>query len=60
MNYNIVMLTMFCLPLQQEHMISELQEFVTGLSISDQHTNQSTMQTVSYLKVCNKLFERGI
>jgi len=40
--------------------ISELQEFATGLGISDQQTSQSTMQTVSYLKACNKLFERGI
>ena len=41
-------------------MISELQEYATELVTSDQQTRLSTMQTVSYLKACNKLFERGI
>ena len=45
---------------QQEHVISELQEYTSGLPASQKALSQSTKLTVDYLKACNKIFERGI
>ena len=46
--------------LQQEHVISELEEYASALPVSDKVTSESTMLIVEFLKVCNKMFEQGI
>ena len=46
--------------LQQEHVISELEEYASALPVSDKVTSESTMLTVEFLKACNKMFEQGI
>ena len=44
--------------LQQEHVISKLEEYASGLPESEKGTSKLTMLTVQFLKACNKMFER--
>lgn len=45
-------------PLQQEHVISELKEYVSSTPTPPYAANVAL--TIEYLEACNQLFERGI
>lgn len=53
-----VLTGIFNFPLQQEHVLSELQEYASeDPRPSD---SNSVLEVVAYLTACNQLFERGI
>ena len=56
----IVMPLLLGVILQQEYVISELQEYASELPATEKSVSDQTISTVEYLKACNKIFERGI
>ena len=56
-NYAILNI-LFCIYMQQEHVIAELKEYMN--STPTPHDATSIGLTIKYLEACNQMFERGI